>query len=68
MQDQNTIEEANSYLNKTILEAVEKPIPQISSKAKKRPPVAWGNEERIVRAEYKKHRSNPKNRTKNIPT
>ena len=40
-----------------------------SSKTKRRPTIAWWNEEcereeRIVRAEYRKHQRNPTNRTK----
>ena len=60
VQDQNTIEEAHSCLVKTILQAAEKSIPKTSSEIKRRPLVAWWNEERereerIVRAEYRKH-------------
>ena len=54
---------------KTILQATEKTIPKTSSETKKRPPVAWWNEEcereeRIVKAEYRKHRRDPTNTTK----
>ena len=58
--NQNTTEEAHSCLVKTILQAVEKTIPQTSSETKRRATVAWWNEEcereeRIVRADYRKH-------------
>ena len=60
VQDQNTIQEVHSCLIKTILQAAEKTIPKTSSEVKRRPPVAWWNEEcereeRIVRTEYRKH-------------
>ena len=70
MHDQNTIKEAHSCLVKTILQAVEKTISITSPGMKKRPLVAWCNEEcerekRIVRiAEYRKHRRDPTNVTK----
>ena len=55
VQDQNTIKEAHSSLNKTILKAAEKIIPKTFSEAKRKAPRAWWNEhcereERIVRA------------------
>ena len=61
VQIQNTTEEAHSYLIKTILQAAERTIPKTSSETKRRPTVAWLNEEcerkeRIVRAECRKHR------------
>ena len=60
VQYQSTIEEAHSRLVETILQAAEKSIPKTSSETKRRPYVAWWNkeckkEERIVRAEYRKH-------------
>ena len=69
MRDQNTIEEANSCLVKTTLQAAEKTIHKISSGTKKIPPVVWWNKEyerkeRIVRAEYRKHRRDPTNTIK----
>ena len=46
-----------------------KPNPKTSSETNRRPTVAWWNkkcirEERIVRAEYRKHRRDSTNRTK----
>ena len=61
VQNQTTIEEAQSCLVKTILQAAEKTIPKTFSETKRTPTVAWWNEKcerekRIVRAEYRKHR------------
>ena len=69
VQNQNTIEEAHGCLVKIILQAAKKTIHKTSSKTKRRPTVAWWNkeckrEERIVRAEYRKHRRDSTNRTK----
>ena len=60
VQDQSRIGESYSCLVKIILQAAEKSIPKTSSEIKRRPLVAWWNEERereerIVRAEYRKH-------------
>ena len=69
VQDQNTIEKTYRCLIKTILHGAEKIIPKTSLEVKKRPSVAWFNEEceseeRIVRTEYRKYRRNPTNATK----
>ena len=69
VQDQNTIKTAHSCLVKTIWQAAEKPILKISPEKKKRPPVAYWNEEcereeRLVRAEYREHHRDPTNTTK----
>ena len=69
VQNQNTIKETHSCLVKTILQAAEKTFPKTISETKRRPTVAWWNEEcerekRIMRAEYKKHQQDPTNRTK----
>ena len=45
VENQNTIEEAHICLVKNILQAVEKIIPKSSSETKRRPTVAWWNEE-----------------------
>ena len=54
--DQNTIKEAHSCLVKTILQAVEKTLPKTSSENKE-----CERENRIVRAKYRKHCSDPTN-------
>ena len=69
VQDQNTIVEAHSCLVKTILEAAEKTIHKTSPQMKKRPTVAWWNEEcereeKIIIADYRKHHRDPINTTK----
>ena len=66
---QNTIVEAHNCLVKTILQAAEKTISQTFSETKKIPPVAWWNEEcereeRIVRAEFRKHQRDQTNISK----
>ena len=58
--NQNAIEEAHNCLVKTILQAAEKTILKTSSETKRRPRVAWWNEEckrekRIVREICKKY-------------
>ena len=65
VQNQNTIQEAQSCLVKTILQAAEKTIPKTSSETKRRPTVPWWNEEcereeRIVKTEYTKHHEREK--------
>ena len=61
VRDQDTVEETYGRLVESIIGAAEKSIPKTSIETKRRPPVAWWNEdcereEKIVRAEYRKHR------------
>ena len=68
MREQNSIKVAHGCLVKTTLQAEEKTVFKTSPEMKKRPSVAWWNkecerEERIVRSEYKKHRTDPINTT-----
>ena len=58
--DQESIEKAYSCLTRNILQAAENTILKTTLGIKKRSPVAWWNEEcereeKIVRAQYKKH-------------
>ena len=67
VQNKNKIEEAHSCLVKTILQAAEETIPKTSSETKRTPTVVWWyeeceREEKIVRAEYRKHRQDPTNK------
>ena len=62
----DTVEETYGRLVESIIGAAEKSIPKTSIETKRRPPVAWWNEdcereEKIVRAEYRKHRRDPTN-------
>ena len=63
VRDQNTIEEAYSWLNKCILQVVEKTIPKTSSEVKRRPPVACWKEEckRKERIAWKDRRDSANN-------
>ena len=55
VQKQHLIKEAHSCLVKTIIQAAEKAISKTTSETKRRPTVKCKREERIVRAEYRKH-------------
>ena len=73
VRDQNTIGKTYSSRVKVILQTAEKTIPKTYPETKKRTPVAWWNEEcerdeRIVRAEHRKHHRDPTNTTKIIPS